>query len=103
MAIKKMETAAADTKAMLKLVDQAESGLAKVEKALQDLKAITSQMPRTFKQDVFGGNINNLANPKEYAIWVNIENFKDMYNLSREMKDTKSSMARLKQLVASYK
>lgn len=101
MAIKQLETAG-DKKALQKLVGDAQKKFEKVEKALAELKLTTSQMPAAFKQ-LHPGNVNNLDTPKEYRIAVSVENFKDMYSVSKEMRNSKKELDALEQELKAYK
>lgn len=100
------ETAGAPTvknpKALLKTVEKAEAKMQGILKALNELTAISVSLPGEFKAYIHAGNLSNIDTPKEYMIWVNIENLKGLYSLREEYKDTVKKFASLKEDIKAY-
>jgi hypothetical protein len=92
-----------DPKAVLKLVEQAEKKMLKVRQAMDEVVKLTSTIPGEFKSKIHAGNIHNLEHPKEYAIWVAIENIKGLYTLSRDYRETMDGIGYLKEKLKAYK
>jgi len=92
-----------DVKAVLTLVEQAEKKMASVRNAMDDVIALTSKLPGSFKTNIHSGPIHNLDTPKEYPIWVGIENVKGLYSLSKEYKETMQQFQFLRRKLAEYK
>lgn len=90
-------------KAMLKVLAKAEAKMAAVRKAMDAVIDITSTLPAEFSANIHSGSVHNLDTPKEYPIWVGVQNLKNLYSLNREFQDTMKSFQSLKQQLEAYK
>jgi hypothetical protein len=88
---------------LLKVLLKVEKKIEKVEQAMREVKELSSTLPSLYRQHIHSGNLNNLNNPKEYNIWVGVENVKDLYGLSRELRETKQGIEQLKGQLKAYK
>jgi hypothetical protein len=97
------EAADGSTKPLLDVIEQAEAQLKAVDAALDQLVKTTIKLPGLFRQNIHSGSVHNLDNPKEYHLWVLIENMKSMYSLSKAFRESQGEMAQLKKLLIGYK
>lgn len=97
------EAANGDTSELIKVIDEAAKEFAKVEAALSEVRKLTSKLPSLFRSNVWGGNIHNLDTPNEYPIWVDIENLKDMYGVSKEVREARQYFESAKRRLKAYK
>lgn len=104
MAIKPVQvTAAPKTAALIKLTEKALKALDKVDAALKGVHEITTTMPAVFRKDIHAGNISNIDTPAEYNLWVNLENIKSTYELTKALRETRRQMEGYKRILGEYK
>jgi len=92
-----------DPAIVLKQLEEVAAKLKVVEAALSEARAAGSKLPSLFRQHIHAGNVHNLDHPKEYAIWVGLENLKDLYSLSKAMRETVEGLASTKSKLKGYK
>lgn len=90
-------------KEMIALITEAEKKMKKVEAALASLRETTIKLPALFRSEITSGRVHNLDTPKEYQIWVGVENLKTMYGLSKEVKESAEYLPIFKQRLKDYK
>lgn len=87
---------------MLKAVLKAEEKMKLVLKGMDAVISISETLPAEFKANIHQGDVNNLTTPKEYSIFVNVQNLKNLYSMNEAYKDTMKEFAHLKGKLSAY-
>ncbi len=90
-------------KEMLAIAKKAQARLAKVSAAMDSVIELTVTLPGSFERNISRGNLTNVDNPKEYDIWVNVQNLKNLYSLRQAFNNTQKSFEYLTKQLAAYK
>lgn len=91
-----------DPAALLAALDEVGNRLKAVEDAMTAARAAGAQLPSLFRRHIHAGSVNNLDTPREYRLWVHIENLKDLYSLSKAVRETRAELAQTKAIVKGW-